>query len=320
MSEPKLKDTVGGKGAKNDPDDVKTVQDLLNKAVLNGDLSGLSEVPVTGAVTPKLLEMIRTYQQRNGFLKYPTMKAEEVLIEPGKGTFKALVANPLVSPRWSAHDETIKKAIQSLNERFKGTPGFKPLDWRWVKAMAWQETGANSGQWDAKPLQIGNKGDPGLSVVKGGNSADEKAKVKAVVPKELQEELKKGMTAELNIKAGVAYLFYIAARPRLKFVTVIDDPTPRTYTLQDKEFPSTVAGKLKTTADVILKDSGLTPESVRKLPKKATIKYRLAHTEYQVGGWGDWEAAIKEYNGGGVKHYLEEVKARYEKIVKVFAE
>src|SRR5262249_36248304 len=219
------------------------------------------------------------------------------------------------------HDETIKKTVQAFNERFKATPGFKALDWRWVKAMAWQETGANSKEWDTKTLQIGNKGDPGLSVVKGGNNADEREKVKAVVPKDLQDALaKEKMTAELNIRAGVAYLFYVAARPRLKLVTVDDDKTPRTYTLQANEFPSTVAGKLKTTKDVIMKDSGLTDESVRKLPKNYTIKYHLAHTEYQIQGWDAWENAIKNYNGGGVATYLDDVKARYGKIVKVFTQ
>jgi hypothetical protein len=289
--------------------------------VINGDLPGLKGVPVNGKVDAALLTLIYTYQQRKGLLSDSKKKPADVTIEPAKGTLKNLNANPLVDDRWSQYDKTVKDIVKSLNDRYKATPGFKSLDWRWVKAMLWQETGANNKDWATKPLQIGKAGDPGLSVVKGGNDATERGKVKAVIPKDVSDAVNKGaITPELNIKAGVAYLYYRAAFPKLNLVTVDDNLTVKEYELGKDEYPSTVAGKLKTTVDVIMKDSGLTAESVKKLPKNAKIKYHPAHTEWQVSGWNDWESAIKDYNGGGVKTYLEEVKGHYRKIILVFPE
>lgn len=229
--------------------------------------------------------------------------------------------NPLVDPAWSKHDVTAKRIVVAYNGRFGTSAGFKALDWRWVKAMLWQESGAKSNAWDSRPLQIGNPGDPGLTVVKGESSSAECEKVNAVVPQDLQMRLKKEkMTPELNIEAGVAYLFYMATFRSLKRGTVDDNKNIVTYKLEKNELPSTVAGKLGTTTAVILADSGLTQETVKRMKPEATIRYHKAHEAWQIGGWSDWMTAIHAYNGGGVARYEIEVKRRYDKIVQVFAE
>lgn len=65
---PEIEASVGGKGAKNDSADVKVVQELLNKAVINGDLPGFIQIRSTGEVDAMMLRMIYTYAKlRVGF-------------------------------------------------------------------------------------------------------------------------------------------------------------------------------------------------------------------------------------------------------------
>ncbi|HGL4260413.1 hypothetical protein [Burkholderia dolosa] len=70
---------------------------------------------------------------------------------------------------WDSWDCEIQMAVNEYNRYLSGVAGYRPLDWRLVKAMTWAETGANSSEWRIKPLQIGVSGDPGLASFLHGN-------------------------------------------------------------------------------------------------------------------------------------------------------
>src|SRR5258708_2415509 len=230
---PVLKGSVGGKGATNNPEDVKAVQRLLNLAVANGedeykDLARFGKIPEDGKITPKMLEMLQAFQRSGG-------SAGDAVLDPqtkaGQRALRGLAKNPFADPRWSRYDDVIRREVDYYNKFFsdpKVYPGFTPLDWRLVKAMVWQESGGpdyKPAQWGRRPMQIGRFArDKGFEAVKTGAE-----NTRLFVPQELRDKLNhQPMDGELNVRAGIAYL-YDRARPRMK--TQVDDPTVREETL-----------------------------------------------------------------------------------------
>jgi hypothetical protein len=69
--------------------------------------------------------------------------------------------------KWDVYDCEIRMIAGEYNVHLQTTPGYKPLDWRLVKAMIWTETGAGSPEWKTKPMQIGVAGrcSPDLATV-----------------------------------------------------------------------------------------------------------------------------------------------------------
>lgn len=65
--------------------------------------------------------------------------------------------------QWNAWGSEIRRTVDEYNRHLSNTPGYQPLDWRWIKAIIWVETGAHSLAWNRQPMQIGNPGDPGLN-------------------------------------------------------------------------------------------------------------------------------------------------------------
>jgi hypothetical protein len=74
-----------GKGGKNEPADVKIVQELLNKFARIGEYS---KVDVSGQVDDKTLSAIAAFQE-----KVVGMRRADKLVEPGKNTIKKLNEN-----------------------------------------------------------------------------------------------------------------------------------------------------------------------------------------------------------------------------------
>jgi hypothetical protein len=71
--------------------------------------------------------------------------------------------------KWDAYDCEIRAIVAEYNSHLQPTPGYRPLDWRLIKAMIWTETGAGSPEWKIKPMQIGVPGDPGMNSLLSGN-------------------------------------------------------------------------------------------------------------------------------------------------------
>ncbi|HEY6967723.1 MAG TPA: LysM domain-containing protein [Candidatus Angelobacter sp.] len=305
---PPVTGTVGS-GQNNNPADVKWVQQLLNAAIDNDDLSG-PKVPEDGKVSDRMLQLIGEYQSAKRLPR-------EVRLDHNSQTIKELAANPLFDPRWNKYDDIIKKEVNYCNELFKKQypEGFQPLDWRRVKAMLWVEVkgpddSRDPNEWLVWPMQIGRrKGDPAMPVIKYGQENTDR-----YVPAELRDKLKhQRMTAELNIRAGVAYV-YDRAIASWKNVWRINDPTERTYRLKPGDTLERLAKDLHTTVGELLQHNGLTNETAKSLQPRHELKYRLAE---EVPQWRDWPTASFLYNSGrNDPDYGNKVERNYIKIKK----
>jgi LysM repeat protein len=219
----------------------------------------------------------------------------------------------LENTRWNEYDETIKNEVDFYNNKFKDTPNFKPLDWHAVKAMLWTENlqgptlGNAQGQWEKYPLQIGRfTADAGASVIKNGQENSD-----LVTSQDFRKEVQTDITGKNNVRAGIAYLYTRGLEANS--VEVIDDSNVQTYKIQPKDTIDSVAKRVGTTRENILKNSNLNINSTLSLGQE--VKYQKAHTEKQISGWKDWKTTINNYNGGGDPNYLQKTGRAYQIIL-----
>lgn len=201
-------------------------------------------------------------------------------------------------PKWNYWDCEIMSAVKEFNSCLSGVASYVDLDWRMIKAMVWVETGANSSEWNIKPLQIGVAGDPGLtsllSKVEGGDLI-------------LPPALKKIITIEsarnrptVNIRAGIGYLLMRAAIFEYKSVT---DPSSDIFEVVVRAGDSfeKIAKQQGSTTEILIK---LNP-GMKILSPGSKIKCQRASTKRVIQGWRriDTKMIADRYNGGGDKNY-----------------
>lgn len=309
MPMPTLKGSVGGKGAANNPEDVKAVQRLLNLAIKNDELPGFGSIPEDGKVTDSMLKMVHAYQKVNGLLPSPKSTPDQVVISPGKGTLQKLASNRLADPRWSMYDETIKKEVNYYNNFFKGYPGFEALDWRLVKAMLWTEVeGPTLKEWYRRPMQV-KPNDPGLKVLQTGGEDTAK-----FVPRELRETLRKAYLGDLNVRAGVAWLVRNAMDSKQ---TIVDKPERLTAKLNKGDTLNSFARRMNTTVEQIYRDNPGLEGNERSLREGLTVAYHIAH---ETPHWIGWDQAMKKYNSQtSTPDNAEKVRTNYRKIQGVWS-
>ncbi len=242
----------------------------------------------------------------------------------------------LEDSRWNEYDETIKKEVANYNQKFSAQKfagkftNFVPLDWHWVKAMLWTEVQAgpknNSEQWTKLPMQIGRfAADPAYDVVSGKSNETDKEKTKLVTPDELYQNVqnKSSVVGNLNVRAGIAYL-YIAAIDEVDFDDdEIVNPILQTYTIKSGDKLSALISKavIKTTQTNIIKNTvGLTKENVANLKPGQVISYQEAKPVRNISRWKDWMMAIKNYNSKkpsekGDPMYLDKINRAYRIII-----
>ncbi|WP_309805819.1 MULTISPECIES: peptidoglycan-binding protein [unclassified Caballeronia] len=120
--------------------------------------------------------------------------------------------------RWNSWDNEVQLAVSEFNHHLIGNAGYRPLDWRIIKAMTWVESGANSSEWKKKPMQIGVAGDPGLSALLSAKEAGD-----LILPPAWKSRLTvASVRADRlhNIRAGVGYLLMRSAR--FEYRSVLD--------------------------------------------------------------------------------------------------
>lgn len=220
------------------------------------------------------------------------------------------------------YDLEIFQAVRTFNRYLKDSEGFKSLDWHFIKAMAWVESGGpvklvnkkyvKQERWYNQPLSMGaNPDDPGLT---------ELMRLKAnkqfyeVVPTEYQRELENRSTIKSkplsNIRAGIALVLLKMA----KFPKDVESVEEKNSSVQDfiadKDYLFyNLAKKLDTTSEVLLKLN-----SPKKYAKKGdTIKYKKASMKWCIHGWKTITTTnIKlYYNGVGVGDSLYAQKLDY---------
>ncbi|MEY4590737.1 MAG: hypothetical protein RL497_2813 [Pseudomonadota bacterium] len=208
----------------------------------------------------------------------------------------------LTDKRWDEYDVLIKTQVTDYAKRFKALEN--KMDWKIIKAMVWTESGGvTSPQWKTRAMQIGNSGDPAFAVLKDLQEGSD-----LVMSVELKLALKSESVEkpELNIKAGIAYLY--TKMVKTLFQSVLDAKDSKTY-----EY-TVIAGD---SLDKIAKKVGSTIEELRASNPGSTgiirpgqkFKYRKAAIIRVITGWREFtiDTIADAYNGGGDASYAEKL-------------
>lgn len=229
-----------------------------------------------------------------------------------KDTMTAAVADPAAAD----YDTALKAEIDAYVARFKGTPDFPdPLDWRLFKAQLLIESGGPQGKvWKGRVMQIGNQGDPGLSVVKAaaeGRIADAEG-ADLVLSADLKSAMKdpKQSTDQpvLNLRIGLCYLFARMIK-NIRDEDIIDTSRPpETYKVLKGDSWWKIARhfriKVKDLQD--LNSSAVT----RGLFPGMELHVRWGKHVRELTGWRtfDYATIADRYNGGGDADYADKLE------------
>jgi hypothetical protein len=194
------------------------------------------------------------------------------------------------NPAWNKHDSTIQWTVLAYNNHLRKTPGFCSLDWTMVKVMAWTETGAKSRKWNTSPMQIGNKGDEGLTELRN------KKKWGMLIPPGLKSSVY-GVGAyspEGNIAAGVGYL--LLRHAKTKWESVPDGSEIFEVKVKKGDNPDKIARDNGSTKDhVLLLNPGLDPA---KMQPGQVVKVQKASIKHVITGWEIiTTSSAADYNG-----------------------
>lgn len=194
---------------------------------------------------------------------------------------------------WDIYDCRIQSVVAEYNRHLSSSTGYVPLDWKVVKTMLWVETGAGSSEWKSKPMQIGNRDDPGLASLLLGNEGGD-----LIIPPSMRPYMSiQGAKVEplQNIRAGVGYLLMRMASYAYKSVL---DADARVYE---------VAAGPGDNLDRIAKAQGSTLETMKKLNPSVRVvhagdvlKYQKASVRRVITGWNTLSASgvAQRYNRG----------------------
>lgn len=226
------------------------------------------------------------------------------LTEKWKNTY----ANAGSDARWNAHDTLIQQEVAAYNKKFGKTTGYVPVDWRWIKAMVWVESGgpdAKDGKvWTSRPMQIGNAGDAGMSTLTKREEGSDLVMSDELFVAITQKSKNAVEDPNTNIRAGIAYLF--TQMMKSEYQSVVDESDSSTYThaVRKGETFATIAQHERTTvAELKASNPTINPN---RLSLKATLQFRHARTKRQIIGWRtfDFVTIAAQYNGGGDKDYV----------------
>ncbi|MGJ7529156.1 LysM peptidoglycan-binding domain-containing protein [Variovorax sp. GB1P17] len=194
---------------------------------------------------------------------------------------------------WDIYDCQIQSVVDEYNRHLSNSQGYVPLDWKVIKSMLWVETGAGSFEWKSKPMQIGNRNDPGLASLLLGNEGGD-----LIIPPSMRPYMSiEGVKAQplQNIRAGVGYLLMRMANYAFKSVA---DADAGIYEITAKQGDN---------LDRIAKAQGSTADVMKKLNPSSHIvragdvlKYQKASIKRVITGWSALSAGgiAQRYNHG----------------------
>jgi hypothetical protein len=212
--------------------------------------------------------------------------------------WKASLSKAAKDPRWDAWDFEIQSSVLDYNSHLHNTPGYISLDWRLIKAMAWVETGADSSQWNSKPMQIGVTGDPGLSAF----LAEEEGSESIIPPlwKGTMNAASIRSTPAYNFRAGVGYLLMRLANFQFRSVPDADNKEYEVV-VDSGDNLERIARRQATTVDLLKQ---LNP-MVSTLHVGQVLKYKKGAIKRVITSWRHISTAsiAHRYNGGGDPQY-----------------
>lgn len=166
--------------------------------------------------------------------------------------------------------------------------------------MLWTESGGPSNSvWDAQPLQIGNPGDQGYDVLKSGSEGSD-----LIMSASLKKSIADGLikTGDVNIQAGIAYLYTRLAQTDVISVRDLKDTKQYDYTVIAGDNLDKIAKKTESTLFEIRR---LNPKANGVLHAGDKLKIVKAKTQRTIIGWREFTAdnAADRYNSGGDAEY-----------------
>jgi hypothetical protein len=202
---------------------------------------------------------------------------------------------------WNAYDCEVKTAVGEFNRQLSGVAGYSPLDWQWIKAMLWIETGADNSEWKTKPMQIGVAGDPGLKALLSGEEGSTEI-LPPIWKKKLTFTSARTIPAH-NIRARIGYLLMRMARFKPGSVLASDTMIYTVIAKKDDNL-GTIAKTNGTTVDVL---KNLNPTAPDNPPAGTVLKYQKTTIGSVICGWRTITShhIAQRYNGGGDLHYAE---------------
>jgi hypothetical protein len=204
--------------------------------------------------------------------------------------------------KWDAWDCEIQTAVNEYNHHLSGMAGYFPLDWRLIKVMVWIESGANNSEWNAKPMQIGVAGDPGMTSLLSGNEGGD-----LILPPAWKRKLTTGSVRTIpahNIRAGIGYLLMKMANYEYRSVRSTDA----------KVYEATV--KPGDSLDKIAKAQGSTVETLKEMNPTAfvlrsgqVLKCQKASVQRVITNWRPISTTLvaQRYNGGRDPNYAKKL-------------
>jgi len=211
------------------------------------------------------------------------------------------------NPKWDEWDCEIQRAVNEYNHHLADTEGYVRLDWRYIKAVLWVETGAGAPTWRTKPMQIGNTGDPGLKALltdKDGKDKNHYEGGDLVMPPGLKEKLQLASvssTPSLNIRAGIGYL--LMRMMSYEYRSVLADNKIYEVTVERGDSFDKIADKHGSTSAVLKR---LNPQAYGKtIHPGQMVRLQKASMQYVITGWQPISTALMAelYNGGGDTDY-----------------
>jgi len=189
-------------------------------------------------------------------------------------------------------------SVNEYNRHLSGKAGYRPLDWRFIKAMLWVETGAANSEWNSRPMRIGVPGDPALTSLLSGREGGE-----LILPPAWKGRLTVGSVRTMpthNIRAGIGYLLMKMASYEYRSIPGTDSKI-YTITVNPGDSLYKIARAQGSTVDTLKK---LNPTAIVLRPGQI-LKYRKASVQRVITSWRhvSTEVIAQRYNGGGDPNY-----------------
>ena len=212
--------------------------------------------------------------------------------------WKDTVKQGINDAKWDKYDNIIKAEVDSYALKFKALAS--KVDWLLLKAMLWTESGGpTNSAWNTRPLQIGNTGDPAFAVLKNGAEGSD-----LIMSDDLKKSIASGSinTPEVNIKAGITYLYTRMTVTNIVSVRDLKDSKEYEYTVVAGDNLEKISKKVHTT---IFELRRLNPKSSGVLKIGQKLKYIKAQMKRSIISWREFSANVvaDRYNGGGDINY-----------------
>ncbi len=199
--------------------------------------------------------------------------------------------------KWNTWDCDIQRVVAEYNRHLSSTPGYMSLDWQLIKAMVWVETGALNSEWNFRPMQIGVKGDPGMTSFLSGKEGGE-----LILPEAWKKKLTPATirsTPLNNLQAGIGYLLMRMAQ--FEHRSILTDSRIYEVTVKPGDSMAKIAKAQGSTLELMQK---LNPQSKILRPGQ-TLRCQKASVRRVITGWRSISTSTiaLRYNGGGDPNY-----------------